>query len=206
MYPISHFVRFSLYENWLLTAEQFKKCQRYRWIKTFSTSNRREDSHGRTVISFVYVRCSRSRWKCMDPFICRQMTTTGKIANNGLALHHRNVGYVAKRAKICILEKRRCGWIEHRDAFLWMTQHFNGASKRTKFGVILGRRHNEYAISSITGLHRRSSFFPYFSHTRASKRILERIFRTKRTGWIDESNGIGIISSKILKWTFEQNL
>ncbi|KOX74821.1 Hepatic leukemia factor [Melipona quadrifasciata] len=37
------------------------------------------------------------------------MTATGKIANNGLrlSLHHRNVGYVAKRAKICIRERRR---------------------------------------------------------------------------------------------------
>lgn len=108
-------------------------------------------------------QCGRSRCKYVNLFICHQ-TTTGKIANNGLALHHRNVGYVAKGAKICILERRRCGWIERRDAFLWVTRHFNGASKRTKFGVILGRRHNEYAISSITGLHRRSSFFPYFSH------------------------------------------
>ncbi|XP_012339001.1 thyrotroph embryonic factor isoform X2 [Apis florea] len=53
------------------------------------------------------VRCGRSRCKYVDPFICRQTTTTGKIANNGLVLHHRNVGYVAKRAKICILERRR---------------------------------------------------------------------------------------------------
>lgn len=112
------------------------------------------------------VRCGRSRCKYVDPFICRQTTTTGKIANNGLVLHHRNVGYVAKRAKICILERRRCGWIERRDAFLWVTRHFNGASKRTKFGVILGRRHNEYAISSITGLPRCSSFFSlFFSHS-----------------------------------------
>lgn len=148
------------------------------------------------------VRCGRSRCKYVDPFICRQTTTTGKIANNGLVLHHRNVGYVAKRAKICILERRRCGWIERRDAFLWVTRHFNGASKRTKFGVILGRRHNEYAISSITGLPRCSSFFPYFSHTRASERILERILGTKRTGWIGESNGINVINSKVFLTKF----
>lgn len=117
------------------------------------------------------------------------MTTTGKIANNGLALHHRNVGYVAKGGKICIPERRRCGWIERRDTFLWMTRHFNGASKRTKFGVILGRRHNEYAISSITGLHRRPSFFPYFSHTRASERILERIFQDQKD-WLNQMESV----------------
>ncbi|XP_006620849.1 protein giant isoform X2 [Apis dorsata] len=51
-------------------------------------------------------QCGRSRCKYVNLFICHQ-TTTGKIANNGLALHHRNVGYVAKGAKICILERRR---------------------------------------------------------------------------------------------------
>lgn len=69
---------------------------------------------------YVYTfRCGRSRCKYVDPFICRWMTATGKIANNGLrlSLHHRNVGYVAKRAKICIRERRRCGELRVRVLF-----------------------------------------------------------------------------------------
>ncbi|XP_078038750.1 LOW QUALITY PROTEIN: transcription factor giant [Augochlora pura] len=49
------------------------------------------------------------KWECAQGI--HLPATTGKIANNGLrlSLHHRNLGYVAKRAKICITERRRCG-------------------------------------------------------------------------------------------------
>lgn len=51
----SLFVRFSLHENWLLTAGLFKKRQRCRWIETFSTSNHGEN-FASTYRYRVYIR------------------------------------------------------------------------------------------------------------------------------------------------------
>lgn len=78
----------------------------------------------RRIIARILHRCTVTSFVCVIRFgavgadantwihsSVRWMTATGKIANNGLrlSLHHRNVGYVAKRAKICIRERRRCG-------------------------------------------------------------------------------------------------
>lgn len=52
-------------------------------------------------------RATDANGECIHPSH-RGPAITGKIANNGLRPfhgHHRNVGYAAKRAKICIHKK-----------------------------------------------------------------------------------------------------
>jgi len=73
---------------------------------------------------------------------------TGKIANNGLRPfhgHHRNVGYAAKRAKICIHKKG--GGELSGGAFIRMTSFNWSPEWTTKFGVIARHRHNEASTS-----------------------------------------------------------
>lgn len=62
-------------------------------------------------------------------------------------MHHRNVGYTAKRAKICIHGKggEAMNWAS--DAFLWMTRRLSGPKRTTKFGVITKNRYNETSLS-----------------------------------------------------------
>ena len=111
-------------ENWFLTAQRdnLKNVNDAGELRHFPRRIIARILHrGCTVTSFVYVRFGAvgADAKYVDPFICRWMTATGKIANNGLrlSLHHRNVGYVAKRAKICIRERRRCGELSVRVLF-----------------------------------------------------------------------------------------
>lgn len=135
----------------------------------FHGESSREFLHRLPLHRFYTFLCGESRCKCQGLFICRRTTATGKIANNGL----RSVPYTIemwvmwpKEQKFVYTRMEAVRWIERRGAFLWGTQGFNGAPKRrTKFGVILGRRHNEtFPLSSITVRH----FALYFSHTRVS--------------------------------------
>lgn len=96
-----------------------------------STANHREDFVSRTVTSLVYRPVgsgadANARWG-HSSVAGRRPREKSQITGCGLPPHHRNLGYVAKRAKICIhREGGGAGESSAGGAFLWRTWRFNG--------------------------------------------------------------------------------
>jgi len=77
-----------------------------------------------------------------NAFIPRRSRERSQITGYGRPRCHRNVGYAAKRAKICIHGKGGVAVNRAQGAFLWMTRRSGPAPERTtKFAVTAEHRH-----------------------------------------------------------------